>query len=63
MCYFDGKSKLCTSLMKQKWEIKLLFKLKNCKEVYGWVNLAHMACGGCCKYNNEHVSHINCCDV
>jgi len=27
--------------LKYRWEIKLLFKSKNCKEVYGWVNVAH----------------------
>ena len=41
MCYFAGKSELWTSLLEQRWEINLLFILKNCKEGYGWVNVTH----------------------
>jgi hypothetical protein len=41
MCYFDGKSELWTSLLKYRWENKILFILKNCKEGYVWVNVAH----------------------
>jgi len=41
MSYLDGKSELWTLLLlKHRWDIKL-FILKNCKEGFGWGNVAH----------------------